>query len=61
MNMWTGALMLAIGVFLVIVGRPDKAGMHPKFLRFEAALVFYPALILVFLGLGSAAIFSSLG
>lgn len=56
MNLWTGFLMLALAAFLIFIGRPDRAGEHPKFLRFEAALVLYPPLILGFIALGAAAV-----
>ncbi|WP_167767828.1 hypothetical protein [Bradyrhizobium frederickii] len=39
MNMWTGAAMLAIAAILVLIGRPNKAGEHPRLLRFSAAMV----------------------
>jgi hypothetical protein len=46
MNLWTGIAMLGIAAVLIWIGRPDKAGVHPSFLRFEAALVLYPPVIL---------------
>jgi hypothetical protein len=48
MNLYTGIAMLVVAVLLIWVGRPGKSGVHPKFLRFEAALVLYPPLILAF-------------
>jgi hypothetical protein len=60
MNLYTGIAMLAVAFLLIWVGRPDKAGVHPSFLRFHAALVLYPPIIIVFLALGTAAIVSSL-
>lgn len=60
MTFWAGIAMLAAAAILVIVGRPNKAGQHPKLLRFEAALVLYPPIVLVFLGLGAATIVSAL-
>jgi hypothetical protein len=60
MNLWTGIAMLAAAIFLIIVGRPDKAGMHRRFLRFDAALVLYPPIILALIGLGMAAVISGL-
>src|SRR6478672_2349728 len=42
MNLWTGILMLAIAGILIFIGRPDKTDEHPRFLRFNAALVLYP-------------------
>jgi hypothetical protein len=52
--------MLAVGFLLIIAGRPDKSGISPKFLRFDAALVLYPPLVLAFFALGVAAIVFSL-
>lgn len=60
MNLWTGAAMLVIAFLLIWAGRPDKAGVHPSFLRFNAAMVLYPPIVLVFFALGVAAILSSL-
>ncbi|TYO65761.1 hypothetical protein FXV83_15205 [Bradyrhizobium hipponense] len=60
MNVLTGVAMLAIAAILVYIGRPNRAGEHPKFLRFEAALVLYPPIVLIFAGLGAAALISGL-
>jgi hypothetical protein len=60
MNLWTGFLMLAVAAMLILIGRPNKAGEHPKFLRFGAALVLYPPFILVFVALGVVAMISGL-
>jgi hypothetical protein len=58
MNLYAGMVTLAVAFLLIWVGRPNKAGMHPKFLRFNAALVLYPPLILVSFAFGVAAIIS---
>ena len=60
MNVWTGTAMLVIAFLLIWAGRPNKGGESPSFLRFHAAMVLYPPLILVFLTFGVAAILSSL-
>ena len=60
MNVLVGAAMLAVGGILICVGRPNRTGEQPKFLRFEAALVLYPPAILWFIGLGAAALISGL-
>lgn len=49
-----GGIMVVIGVILVGIALPDKAGQSPRFLRFEAALVLYPGLVMIFLALGAA-------
>lgn len=59
MNLWTGISMLVIAFVLIWVGRPDKTGLHPSFLRFNAALV-YPPIILAFSAMGAAAVIGSL-
>ncbi len=59
MNVYAGILLLAVALFLIWVGRPDKAGVHRKFLRFNAALVLYPPLILSCCAFGVATIISS--
>ena len=56
MNLWTGLVMLTVAVILIVIGCPNKAGEHPKFLRFGAALVLYPPFILVFIALGAAGV-----
>jgi hypothetical protein len=60
MNIWTGIAMLVIAFVLIWVGRPNKAGVHPRFLQFNAALVLYPPIILAFFAMGVAAVFSSI-
>ena len=60
MNVWTGIAALLIGLLLIWQGRPDRSGVHPRFLRFEAALVLYPPLVLVFLAFGTVTIISEL-
>jgi hypothetical protein len=49
-----GVVMLAIGGGLLFIGLPSKAGVSPRFLQFDAALVLYPPVILVFLAGGVA-------
>jgi hypothetical protein len=60
MNLSIGLASLAVGIVLILVGWPDKAGNQRKFLRFSSALVLYPPLILAFLALGLAAVIGSL-
>lgn len=60
MNLWTGIAMLVIALVLVWIGRPDKTGLHPSFLRFNAAMVVYPPIILVLITMGAAAVIDSL-
>jgi hypothetical protein len=60
MNLWTGIAMVAFAAVLIWMGRPNKEGVHPKFLRFSATTVLYPPIILVFIALGVAAMFTSL-
>ena len=60
MNLYTGITMLAVALILIWVALPSKQGGHPRFLRFDAALVLYPPIILAFLALGVAAIITGL-
>ena len=55
-----GAVSLAIAAALIFVGLPDKEGTSPRFLRFQAALVVYPAIVLVFLAGGVAELLTAL-
>jgi hypothetical protein len=48
-----GLVLFVIGVLLVIIGIP-RHGQHPRFLRFEASLVLYPGVIMIFLVFGVA-------
>ena len=48
-----GLVLFVVGVLLLIIGIP-KQGESPRFLRFEASLVLYPAVIMAFLALGAA-------
>jgi hypothetical protein len=52
--------MLVIAFVLIWAGRPDKTGLHPSFLRFNAALVLYPPIILALTAMGAAAVIGSL-
>jgi hypothetical protein len=52
--------MLAAAALLILAGLPGKDGVHRKFLRFNAALVLYPPVVLLFVALGTAAIVSEL-
>jgi hypothetical protein len=59
MNVYEGMLMLAVALLLIWIGLPDKAGVHRRFLRFNAALVLYPPLILSCFAFGVATIVST--
>ena len=59
MNLWTGIAMLVIALVLIWIGRPDKTGLHPSFLRFNAAMVIYPPIILASFTMGAAAVIDS--
>jgi hypothetical protein len=48
-----GVGLFAVGVVLIFIGMP-KHGVTPRYLRFDAALVIYPAIVLVFLAMGVA-------
>lgn len=54
MDMAIGLLAIVMAAGLIWAGKPDRAGNSPRFLRFGAAPVLYPPLILVFVALGAA-------
>jgi hypothetical protein len=43
---------LAIATGLLVIAWPNRYGESPRFLRFYAAPMIYPAVVLIFLGLG---------
>ena len=55
-----GVVLLAIAAGLIFIGRPNKAGVHLRFLQFDAALVLFPPVILVFLAGGFAELIAGL-
>jgi len=55
-----GAMSLAIATGLIFIGLPDKSGVSPRFLRFQTALVIYPATILIFVAGGIAELITAL-
>jgi hypothetical protein len=46
-----GLVAVAAGLLLIFIGMP-RHGEHPRFLRFEASLVLYPAVIITLLAMG---------
>ncbi|ANW04164.1 hypothetical protein [Bradyrhizobium icense] len=60
MNYGIGIALVAVAAVLLYAGWPDKDGRSPRFLRFNAALVLYPPLVLVFLAFGSALLINAL-
>lgn len=59
MNFGVGLALLIVAFALIFIGRPDKDGNSPRFLRVDTALVLYPPVILLFFALGSAALLFS--
>ena len=49
-----GVVMLIIAGALIFFGLPNKAGVSPRFLQFDASLVLYPPLVLLFIAGGFA-------
>jgi hypothetical protein len=49
-----GGILVALGALLIFIGRPNKAGEPPRFLRFDASLVIYPPIVEAVLALGVA-------
>lgn len=58
MNYALGLVLLAIGSLLIFIGRADRDGNSPRFLRFGPAVVTYPPLVLVFIAFGVVALLS---
>jgi hypothetical protein len=54
-----GVVLFAVGVLLIFIGMP-KHGVTQRFLRFDAALVLYPALVITFLAFGTALVLRAL-
>ena len=46
-----GAVLVVVAVILIFIGIP-KHGESPRFLRFDASVVIYPAVIMSFLAFG---------
>ena len=46
--------MLIIACALILFGLPNNAGLSPRFLQFDASLVLYPPLVLLFIAGGFA-------
>jgi hypothetical protein len=53
MRFGIGLALLAIAALLFYLGRADKDGNSPRFLRFGPALVLYPPVVLVFCAFGT--------
>ena len=60
MSIELGIAMLVGAVLLIWFGLPNRNGVHRRFLRFSAAQVIYPPVILALIALGSAALISHL-
>jgi hypothetical protein len=54
-----GVVLFAVGVLLIFIGMP-RHGVTPRFLRFDAAMVIYPAVIITFLAVGTALVLRAL-
>ena len=53
--------LLLIGFTLYWIGMPNKQGVNPRFLQFEAAQVIYPVIALAFVAMGLAGIIATIG
>jgi len=49
-----GGVMVAVGAVLIFIALPDRNPESPRFLRFAAATVLYPPLVLVVMAGGAA-------
>ena len=55
-----GTVSLVIAAILIFIALPDKNGVSPRFLRFEAAVVLFPPLVMILLVMGAAELISAL-
>ena len=53
-------ILLGIAAVLIFVGLPDKEGVNRRFLRFEAAVILYPPVIMIFLIAGAVEVLKAL-
>jgi len=49
-----GIVSISIAAFLIFIALPDKDRVSPRFLQFEASLVLYPPVVMVFFAVGVA-------
>lgn len=49
-----GSVCLVIAAGMIMVGRPDKYGVSPKFMMHPLAFALYPAIALTFIAVGAA-------
>jgi hypothetical protein len=49
-----GVVALVIAAGLLVIALPNRYGESPRFLQFYAAPMIYPAVVLIFIGLGVA-------
>jgi hypothetical protein len=54
-----GVLLVALSAVLLFIGLPDKNGTPPQFLRFEAAVVLYPPVVMAAFVMGLAELISA--
>jgi hypothetical protein len=49
-----GVVALVIAAGLLVIALPNRYGESPRLLQFYAAPMIYPAVVLIFIGLGVA-------
>ena len=55
-----GFVGIAVGIFLLWYGMPDRRGHRPRFMTGEVMEMLYPVLVLAFLVLGGTSILTAL-
>jgi hypothetical protein len=55
-----GVILLGIAAVLIFFGLSDKEGVNRRFLRFGAAVILYPPVIMIFLVGGGVEILKAL-
>jgi hypothetical protein len=59
-NILLCAISFAVAGVLLFIGLPDRHGASPGFLRFDAAPILYPPVILALFAIGAANLISAL-
>ena len=59
LNALLSVISFAVANVLLFIGLPDRYGASPRFLRFDAAPILYPPLILALLAMGAANLISA--
>ena len=59
-ELFFGAILRAVAATLIFIGLPNRNGVSPCFLRFDAAIILYPPVVMIFLAAGVAELVTGL-